>query len=247
MKCFFTFLMSIFVLSACTNGARTAITIDTTGKGTNVNLASNTGNNSHIQGAINLNYNSNISTNNDSSTTRGIAEKFSPVHTLTSEGLASTASDNLDVLMVDGRQYTLNQLAAPSLINHRLSYARFGRVYENTGAIYHFAQGTPTLTMPSTGMAYYYGSAIHTANGITIADATSHFVVDYASHTVNGVIKNNDIMLAQIHANMYGNTFRGTAADGTTTQGRFYGENAAELAGIYRHQDSYAGSYGAKR
>lgn len=124
-----------------------------------------------------------------------------------------------------------------------LAYTRYGYIREGVDGTPHlFAQGVTTTNMPTTGTATYTGSAAHLQNGqIGLVDA--RFNVNYGTKNLTGTVGTT-----ALSATITGNTFSGTHANGISTTGRFYGNNAAELGGTYRNANgSVAGAYGAKK
>lgn len=124
-----------------------------------------------------------------------------------------------------------------------LAYTRYGYIREGVGGTPHlFAQGVETTTMPTTGTATYTGKATHLQNGqVGLVDA--RFNVNYGTKNLTGTVGTT-----ALSATITGNAFSGTHANGISTTGRFYGNNAAELGGTYRNANgSIAGAYGAKK
>lgn len=124
-----------------------------------------------------------------------------------------------------------------------LAYTRYGYIREGVGGTpYLFAQGVVTNNMPTTGTATYTGQAAHLQNGqVDLVDA--RFNVNYGTKNLTGTVGTT-----ALSATISGNSFAGTHANGITTTGRFYGNNAAELGGTYSNANgSVAGAYGAKK
>lgn len=131
--------------------------------------------------------------------------------------------------------------------DRQLSYARYGYIKDGINGTPHlFAQGEVTTNMPTTGTATYTGNAAHvTSTNVSLLGA--RFKVNYGNKTISGVIDSKGSPVVNLSGTINGNTFSGTNQD-ISTQGYFYGNNAAELGGTYRNTNgSISGAYGAKK
>lgn len=160
-------------------------------------------------------------------------------------------------------EYSANVAQKKFLYSSRdLQYAKFGswisRITNPDKIDAFFAQGNATLAadVPATGTASYSGAAVFGAAdgaggyaGRVVTPAS--FDVNFGAHQLigtigaDGGILSNDLVF---NAAINGNAFEaGSAAgDGFHTQGKFYGPNADELAGVFRDA-TYAGAYGAAK
>lgn len=113
-----------------------------------------------------------------------------------------------------------------------------------------FYNGIPTQNMPVTGLASYKGDSIILSDDIgddsdEVAGQSS-FDVDFGAKTLSGSITANNAPTINISANISGNSFEGTAKSTKLTdgavEGKFYGNDAAELGGLAKGNDN---SWGA--
>ena len=115
-----------------------------------------------------------------------------------------------------------------------------------------FYNGIPTQNMPVTGLASYKGDSIILSDDIgddSDEDAVagqSSFDVDFGAKTLSGSITANNAPTINISANISGNSFEGTAKSTKLTdgavEGKFYGNDVAELGGLAKGNDN---SWGA--
>lgn len=129
------------------------------------------------------------------------------------------------------------------------SYMKFGYIHnlnqDKTPPVV-FAQGVISQDVPTTGTASYQGEAV-LVSGQNRSRGDSQFTVDFAKKTLEGRIDGSVANTPSIHlaAKIEGSHFSGVK-DGYTTNGAFYGPQAAELAGVYRSNDgAVSGAYGA--
>ena len=129
------------------------------------------------------------------------------------------------------------------------AHSRFGYISEGDKD-YIFSHGVPTTNMPSNGIVRYVGNAAlgRTAIG-AVADAD--IVADFGQKTLRGQISQIarsrfDFSQINFNATISGNSFSGDGA--VKSNGNFYGNNAAEVGGIFHDttQNLY-GSFGARR
>ena len=117
----------------------------------------------------------------------------------------------------------------------------------------------PTTNMPTSGSATYVGQGVHgyAASGSAIDTyrlSNAKFNVNFADKSLEGSITPDDgkafgnINAVKLSAKIDGNQFNGKTAEGTEAVGRFYGNNASELAGSYVNEKaSYLGVFGAQK
>lgn len=117
----------------------------------------------------------------------------------------------------------------------------------------------PTTDMPTSGSATYVGQGVHgyadSGSAIdTYRLSNAKFNVNFADKSFEGSITPDDgkafgnINEVKLSAKIDGNQFNGKTAEGTEAVGRFYGNNASELAGSYVNEKaSYLGVFGAKK
>lgn len=131
-----------------------------------------------------------------------------------------------------------------------LTHSRYGYIVENAGTPHLFSQGNTTTKMPQSGKATYAGNAVNvtvSADGknLSTTTPTANFSVDFGAKTLTGQI--NNTTRVELSGTVNGNRFSGTK-NGVTTNGYFYGDNAAELGGTYKNTNgTVSGAYGAKK
>ena len=140
------------------------------------------------------------------------------------------------------------------------AYSRYGLVKDTSDNVFIYYQGNPTSTMPTTGTAKYngYSVAYKQADGKTYT-GNAAFDVDFGGKTITGTLSNfkeeaisgtsgsSTIANVSLKADISGNSFSGK--NGTvTTEGKFYGTNAAEMAGKFSNTNTkIQGAFGAKK
>ena len=125
---------------------------------------------------------------------------------------------------------------------------------------YLFYNGNPTSDMPTNGQASYSGKAIiiadiPTLNGKDSYAANSKFNVDFGNKSFNGSLDINDIRAINIDGYISGNNLSGYASSSinysmptSPVEGKFYGEQAKEMAGLIQSKDnSWGAVFGAKK
>jgi lipoprotein len=138
-------------------------------------------------------------------------------------------------LLVSGRNY---------------QYSKFG--YINDGSDdYIFSQGELTTNVPSSGVVYYKGVAA-VGRAANASGGVSAFTADFGQKTLTGNIVQDsgveDFKTINIAAKINGNSFSSYPNAAVKTTGHFYGDNAAELGGIFQDStQSISGSFGARR
>lgn len=174
---------------------------------------------------------------------RGVMASVQKTHTTSIA--ATTIAPNINTLIVDKKSVVLGS----SLVSGKpLSYATYGKLNQANITPTLFAQGVVSTHMPTTGKVTYQGDAVH----LSIAQTKmltevlpAKFVVDFDKKVLTGSIQAATPI--SLGANILGNRFTGTVND-TTTTGYFYGEQAAELAGLYQNSTgTISGAFGAKR
>ena len=154
-----------------------------------------------------------------------------------------------------------------------MSYASYGIVdtrvqTDRSGYVFYQGQVTSPSDMPVTGTATYAGTFYiqggGNQNSYINATGTSNFSVDFLNHTLNGTLtatqnldSNAQLPASSIYlqAALTGSAFSGTnPATGTTTTGKFFGPQAAELAGQFYNSNStnslgvpFIGAFGARK
>ena len=176
---------------------------------------------------------------------------------------------NINQLEVDGHKITLTYPGINSgswqRINNRINNTAVccGKKYDNVrmGVSLSngpaeddilFYNGIPTQNMPVTGLASYKGDSIILSDDIDddsdedAVEGQSSFDVDFGAKTLRGSITANNAPTIDVSANISGNSFEGTAKSTKLTdgavEGKFYGNNAAELGGLAKGNDN---SWGA--
>lgn len=152
----------------------------------------------------------------------------------------------IDKVVIDGKVITLSRNLTTGT---RFNNVRYGYLNQNGSTPTLVAQGVLSSNVPNRGQATYRGSAVHVTSNSTspsIQTVPATFNVDFANKTLTGRVQaSNGINL---NATISGNRFSGVTADGFSTLGYFYGDNASELGGTYKNGDNtIGGAYGAKK
>lgn len=146
----------------------------------------------------------------------------------------------------------------------KLTDVRFGVVeYDPNDTAYLFVNGNPTKIMPTSGVANYNGQALVTGNSPKFEEnphllGTSKFTADFGAKTLNGTLNIDKLKPISVQANILGNDFKGSASSAefstkADVAGKFYGENAKELGGIFTDSSavdddkSWGGAFGASK
>lgn len=138
------------------------------------------------------------------------------------------------------------------------SDTRFG-VYEggeNDNA-YVFSNGNPTKDMPASGVATYNGHVIIDGDTPHFDDedylkGSTQFTADFANKTLEGSLNVDTMEAINVKANISGNNFAGTASStdfrtSADVNGKFYGDNAKELSGVFHDGKTWGGAFGAAK
>lgn len=190
------------------------------------------------------------------------------------------SSQDRNEIVVDGKSITLIPAHLPASEFHRvtndydgfhrlvsgnfLSYSRFGYVENKDEDPRFFSLGAITMNMPTTGTAKYTGKIIESGDhkhGTDDNDFWSHnkgtFTadVDFAAKTISANLINlgkGENETRGFTAKINGAEFLGTSGSGGIkgVAGKFYGDNAAEIGGVYRGEtdkDLMIGSFGGKK
>ena len=129
---------------------------------------------------------------------------------------------------------------------------------DDNGNAYVFYNGNPTRNMPTSGSASYSGQSIISANVSALEHegfytGTSQFNVDFGNKTLNGSLGINNIQPVNINASISGNSFNGTATSSSLpsagrVEGKFYGDQAKQLAGLAQANDNnWGAAFGAQK
>lgn len=146
------------------------------------------------------------------------------------------------------------------IIGNNLHNSLYGMVYDKQRGSYHtFFQGpspqqVPT-TLPKKGEARYTGLAVHQAEGADMQEGLTEFNVNFTTKDVTGRISvPGKIDPIRLKARINNNTFSGYSDDRTFTNGSFYGQNAAEMSGVYEKfsqtqagEREFRGAFGATK
>lgn len=145
-----------------------------------------------------------------------------------------------------------------------LSYSRFGYVENKDEDPRFFSLGDITMNMPTTGTAKYTGKIIESGDHKT-AHGDDYFWshnkgtftadVDFAAKTISANLINlgkGENETRGFTAKINGAEFLGTSGSGGIkgVAGKFYGDNAAEIGGVYRGETDehlMGGSFGGKK
>ena len=112
--------------------------------------------------------------------------------------------------------------------------------------------------MPTSGSASYYGQSIISADIPVLDDedfytGSSQFNVDFGNKSLSGSLNIRNIQPVNINASISGNSFNGAASSSSLpsaarVEGKFYGDQAKELAGLAQANDnSWAAAFGAQK
>lgn len=270
------------LLSACGGSGGDSPSINSTPTAQNANVnASNTNNQAIVSNNAASSHSNNNSTALSGSPTATPQANFGGVSTKVVEGnndyllqfgtQSATSGSSLNKIILDGKEITLLEPTRNTngwfnaergnieqTLHTGYSYMRFG-LHEsderNDNDEFHYiahGQLTDSSKVPTTGKASYTGHALyqyrHNDDPIR---GTSQFDVDYANKKITGVIaapRHNNIHL---QGDISGNGFAGQL-NGTSMQGKFFGNNAEELGGTFHkgssHQDAeFVGAFGAKK
>ncbi|WGE75575.1 Slam-dependent surface lipoprotein [Actinobacillus equuli] len=157
---------------------------------------------------------------------------------------AQIQGTDLSSITVDGITINFMDTAKEGLkaCCDKYSAVRFGVDDSHVGKDYSFYTGYETKDMPTTGKFSYEGDAYLLA---AIAEdgkdfGTSKFEADFGAKKLTGTLTfdklatNKDI---KVDSQISGNSFAGTATFGkyapAVVEGKFFGENAKELAGVF--------------
>ena len=174
------------------------------------------------------------------------------VHALQSNTLDSiviegkTISLNLPGHELNGFTHTSHSTTEITGVGKQLKHLRLGyyinyiKAPQGEQPAYSFVIGSPTpiSDMPTGGTAKYNGYAVVKPIGsgehAGFIQSYSSFNVDFANKTINGKLDYNGNANDNIHVSgsISGTSFKGTH-EGVTTQGNFYGPQAAELGGTF--------------
>lgn len=113
-----------------------------------------------------------------------------------------------------------------------------------------FYQGNQTLdyAIPKSGTANYQGTALVIKDGKTDTNIDSRFTANFGTRKLNGTLSQRNNTLYTISADINGSSFASKANAPVQTQGAFFGQNAEELAGVFKDTKTNArGVYGAKK
>lgn len=161
------------------------------------------------------------------------------------ENLKVNIGDNIDSLIVNGKEYDLGKQDHVKT----LSFSRFG-YFENGQDNLNFVQGVGVDEMPSAGKVHYTGTAVQTVNGYDRPfDMNSRFDVDFGAHKLTGKIEGHGMSI-DLSAEIRGSIFEGKSSykneDGKVF-GSFFGQDAAEMAGVYHISHTANGAFGAAK
>lgn len=182
----------------------------------------------------------------------GFVNVITPQLTLSSSTIFGTPSkaentDDINKIIIGNETFDLKK-QADYVTGTKMRQLQYGYFPKQDRQLAFFVQGNPTQTMPTQGVATYKGSAIHGVMGdvdMLIETAAIQLQVNFDKKTIEGKV--NSLNPIQLSATISGNSFSGTKDD-IQTMGYFYGDNAAEMGGIYANKNSaITGSFGAKK
>ena len=152
------------------------------------------------------------------------------------------------------------------IVSDFLNHARVGLAIRQSDVV-AFAQGKETIAenVPTVGKAHYKGQHILTIeNSKEVQQETKAkygsfrgdalFDVDFANKKITGSLElptlegQTETAYLPISATINGNTFEKSGfIDDVSVKGKFYGENASEMAGVYQKMNKFTGAFGAKK
>lgn len=152
------------------------------------------------------------------------------------------------------------------IVSNFLEHARLGATIRSGDAVV-FAQGKATATenMPTVGKAHYKGQHIlvveNSKEEQEKEDGAKYgafkgealFDVDFADKKLTGDLElpteeGKEKSYLPVSATIKGNTFEKHGfIDDLNVSGKFYGENASEMAGVYQGRGKFTGAFGAKK
>ena len=191
-------------------------------------------------------------------------------------GFASNVSSNdintirvwgTDIQLIDPAMKSANGWLSDSVDNRSnrivsdfLNHARVGLAIRQSDVV-AFAQGKETVAenVPTVGKAHYKGQhilAIEPSKEVQEEVKAKYasfrgealFDVDFANKKIAGSLELPGTPYLPVSATINGNTFENRAfIDDVSVKGKFYGENASEMAGVYQKMDQFTGAFGAKK
>ncbi|MGX2968398.1 Slam-dependent surface lipoprotein, partial [Ursidibacter sp. B-7004-1] len=180
-------------------------------------------------------------------TNSNLAPVYSGVYFFTGDGKNGNlnSASNLDSLEIDGKKLSL-VLGNEIHKEKKLTDSTFG-VYAARGLDedYAISRGkiTPDSQIPTTGKFNYKGDAFYGSQRLGgWVDGKSSFSVDFNNKTVDGniTVASHNVNIQLPTATISGSSFYGGSDRTSWVRGKFYGENAKELGGIY--EDDVNGS-----
>ena len=136
-----------------------------------------------------------------------------------------------------------------SVSGSKYQSSKFGYISQD-GSDYIFSQGQRTANMPSSGRANYVGDATMGRSGEAVL-GYSHFTADFGNKTLEGSItpeRGSNLKSLDISATISGNGFSTANNAAVSSSGNFYGNNAAELGGIFTDSSqNIAGAFGGHK
>ena len=191
-------------------------------------------------------------------------------------GFASNVSSNdintirvwgTDIQLIDPAMKSANGWLSDSvdnlsnrIVSDFLNHTRVGLAIRQSDVV-AFAQGKETIAenVPTVGKAHYKGQHILTIeHSKEVQQETKAkygsfrgealFDVDFANKKIAGSLELPGTPYLPVSATINGNTFENRAfIDDVSVKGKFYGENASEMAGVYQKMDKFTGAFGAKK
>lgn len=141
---------------------------------------------------------------------------------------------------------------------------RFGAVDLDEDRGFIFYNGTPSKSIPTSGVVNYTGdfilvdgedsniSSLSTNEDYHLGSAT--FQADFSNKNLTGALNATGVEPINVNATIQGNSFSGTAKSASfkTTaelEGKFFGQNAKELAGAFddKKPTGWGGAFGATK
>ncbi|QLB21120.1 hypothetical protein A6B43_06090 [Vespertiliibacter pulmonis] len=180
-------------------------------------------------------------------------------------------ADNLNLIVVDGKPIRVSyedigiRAGYWARVNGSASCCgvfnsvRFGVIPSNgpEEKDYIFYNGKVSKNVPTSGTASYTGQFVITGNAKQFDDedylfGDAKFKADFTNKQLKGSLEEASLKPIAVEAKIDGNAFSGSAssADFSTkanVEGKFFGENAKELGGIFDDGKNWGGAFGASK
>ena len=202
----------------------------------------------------------------------GGSRKFDGTSNRVSEEKFAINNADLEFLNVNGEKIRLDHSSVLPNHNHddwmqvdglevccgKYSDVRFGaikRVGEGENS-YLYYNGNPTKVMPTDGIVNYTGHSLMILGTEAKSElGTAKFEANFSTKKLDGTLEFTDkpVTIAitsdiDVKNNRFTGTGKSTNLETATVEGKFYGENAKELGGMFKGNDgTWGGVFGASK